>query len=65
MKLNCGLKAYKRHLRKTEWHPWFAWHPVEVRAFDCRWLEWVERKGEFVDCGLDSWWQFEYRLITP
>jgi hypothetical protein len=29
---------------KTEWHNWFAWHPVKVGVEDCRWLETVRRK---------------------
>lgn len=58
MKLNCR----KRGKRLDIWHRWFAWTPVEVAHGDCRWLEWVERKGEhFGGMGAD-WWQWEYRL---
>lgn len=38
-----------------DWHPWFAWYPVDVDVYEVRdirrgktrykvWLRWVERK---------------------
>lgn len=32
--------------RRTDWHRWFAWHPVETSSGTV-WLEYVERM--FVD----------------
>lgn len=49
MKFNCGLtdEEIKEKLSPTlcNWHKWFAWFPVRVGHMDCRWLEYVERKG--------------------
>jgi hypothetical protein len=28
-----------------DWHPYFAWHPVDVGDYVV-WLEWVERRKE-------------------
>jgi hypothetical protein len=59
MKFDCG-PAYE----KKVWHKWFAWHPVRLGSHDCRWLETLERKGEF-HCGFGAtYWIFEYRPLT-
>lgn len=47
MKLECGKRAAARYARLTDWHDWFAWRPVKVGNYECRWLETVERKCEF------------------
>lgn len=52
MKWDCGKKKRERE----QWHRWFAWYPVRLADNDCRWLEYVERKGE-----LDDGWWWEYR----
>lgn len=58
MKFDCDKWKYK-----LEWHRWFAWYPVKVADRDCRWLEYVERKGTLY-AGFDgSYWGWEYRLI--
>ena len=53
MKFNCGpTHEEKQELRKIEeaklkeWHPFFAVTPKRVGSYDCRFLEWIERKGE-------------------
>lgn len=61
MRFNCGAGWRERRAKKEEWHPWFAWRPVQVDDYDCRWLETVQRKGKFVDYGSDSYWHWEYR----
>ena len=38
----------------TTWHRWFAWHPVRVGHKDCRWLEYVERKGRCPNLSYDD-----------
>ena len=47
MKFNCG-KAEDKNLnhkdRLKKWHSHFAWWPVTVGDYDCRWLEFVERR---------------------
>jgi hypothetical protein len=64
MKFNCSrpIDLYMARVdRLLEWHPWFAWRPVRVDSGDCRWLEWVERRGNFwAACG-ESWWTWKYR----
>lgn len=89
MKFSCGLtKAEKERRRETarvvkhkylsDWHPKFAWLPIRVGDFDCRWLEYVERKGKFwkittwegrmaaASIGYpSSGWNWEYRPMPP
>lgn len=56
MKFNCD-----KWKCKLEWHRWFAWYPVKIAENDCRWLEYVERKGSIM-AGFDSgYWIWEYR----
>lgn len=38
----------KERIRLEEWHPWFAWKPVRLEGRDCRWLEWVQRRGKYI-----------------
>lgn len=56
--------AAKREFRLTNWHPHFAWWPVNVGGNDWRWLEVVERKLEFVG-GADGVYTFaSYRATA-
>lgn len=71
MKLNCGPtpKEVKRAAIDywCDWQTWFAWYPVRVGSCDCRWLEKVERKAEFVYRGMFFHWvpaSFVYRAIA-
>jgi hypothetical protein len=43
-----------------EWHPWFAWRPVETECNTWVWLERVMRRHVFD--GYDCHW--EYQLPT-
>jgi len=56
MKLNCGPSAEQRRQAARDyycrWHRWFAWFPVRVAQDDCRWLEVVERKADYLCGGL-------------
>ena len=63
MKFNCGRTWEEKRKAKEKWHKWFAWYPVNFGSNNCRWLETIERKGEYrlmtlVECG----WVYEYRL---
>lgn len=63
MKFDCGETWSEKKERLGKWHRHFAWWPVSITSHDCRWLEFVERKGElfcfYDDCG----WAWEYRAI--
>ena len=62
-----------RKRRLTDWHPWFAWRPVQAGEHKA-WLEWVERRLSFkpdqpwwtpsMSQVVLSLWDREYRL-TP
>jgi hypothetical protein len=46
----------------TQWHPWWAWHPVSVRTlrgFRTVWLETVERRAVYTG------WDVEYEYSLP
>lgn len=43
------MKWTVKHKNLNIWHPWFAWHPVQVEPQEAnitkwRWLEWVDRR---------------------
>lgn len=42
----------------TEWHRWFAWHPVRADS-QIVWLEWVQRRVYYWADG----WQYEYHTV--
>lgn len=57
--------------RLTNWHRWFAWHPVKVNELNDQttvWLEFVHRKGDrwywynFLSNEKD-FWIWEYRFL--
>lgn len=48
MKFNCGKTWKEKKADIEQWHLHFAWFPVRVGHRDCRWLEWVMRKGTWV-----------------
>ena len=50
MKFNCGKRTYAQRKKARQkalkhWHKWFAWYPVRLGEHDCRWLEFVQRRG--------------------
>lgn len=65
MKFNCGepyhLRYAKKVQKKLDWHRKFAWWPVRVGQYDCRWLEFVERKGRIGASWGGVVWEYEYR----
>ena len=40
----------------TQWHRWFAWHPVELVDKRVAWLEYVERK-------FNGYFDWDYRAL--
>lgn len=58
MQIDCGRRAKQRFDRLSQWHDWFAWRPVKVGDYECRWLEVVERKCEWLGA-----WDGEYKFV--
>lgn len=61
MKFNCGPSWYEKHLAKEQWHDFFPLWPRRVGDGDCRWLEYIERKGDYRTCWASGGWSWEYR----
>lgn len=67
MKLDCGPTAEEKleakEFRLKNWHKFFALIPRRIgESHECRWLEFIERKGQYV-CGYGGcWWEWEYRV---
>ena len=61
MRFDCGETYQEQEARLTQWHRWFAWYPVHVGPHDCRWLEFVERRMEYVGSYAGGCWVKEYR----
>ena len=61
----------RKQKTQTEWHPWFAWHPVMV-GDGWVWLETVQRRGHWEPnphYGMmpyvsepEEYWEWEYKL---
>lgn len=61
MRFDCGMTAAEHSAAKEKWHRFFAVWPRRVGPHDCRWMEWIERKGTLCYGGYDMWWRWEYR----
>ena len=62
MKFQCGKWRANRRLRRSQWHWWFAWYPVKIGRYDCRWLEFIERRRPWNSVWYE-WGPMEYRAI--
>ena len=70
MKFDRGPTWKEKCAARKEWHRWFALFPRRVGSHDCRWCEYIERKGETYM----GWiapspvevekWRYEYRAIS-
>lgn len=71
MRLSCGLTRQEAEEEftnyVTKWHKVFAIWPRRVGKKDCRWLEYIERKGSLEKSygfySIDYKWVYEYRAI--
>ncbi len=45
MKFNCGPTRKEKREAKEAWHKIFAFLPHRINSHDCRWFEYIERKG--------------------
>ena len=61
MKFNCGRTWDEKKKYLEDWHPHVAWWPGRVGSHDCRWLEWVLRKGRWRPAYYLSCWKWEHR----
>lgn len=48
--------------KDDRYHNWFAWHPVKIGDVYV-WLETVRRSRRWVDCGLESFYAYDYEVI--
>jgi hypothetical protein len=65
MKFNCGETWDETVARLGKWHRWFAWHPVRIGPHDCRWLEYVWRRGDRHGSWDGTWWEWQYNDAQP
>lgn len=63
MKFDCGLTLEEEYDLLKQWHKHFCWLPVRIAHRDCRWLEFVERKGTYKGMSFRTFWEWEYRSI--
>lgn len=49
--------------RRRNWHPWFAWRPVQIEPGHCRWLEIIERREVYNDTPFGGFLSWDYRPI--
>ncbi len=63
MKFDCGEDWEHKHKRLSAWHSHFVWFPVRVGNHDCRWLEVIERKGNYSGYGGDWWWEYRIPVV--
>ena len=62
MKFNCVSKTDLEWVDKMEnWHDFFALVPRRVASHECRWLEIIQRKGNWKWATYASGWKYEYR----
>ena len=55
MKFNCDYfndlivkRSIKKRNKYAEWHEYFAWFPIYIKHNDCRWLEKVYRRSDWL-----------------
>lgn len=63
MKYDCGKEQDEIDSELSDWHRVFALFPKKVAPHDCRWLEFIERKGVKVGHWEGVYWKWEYRAI--
>lgn len=63
MKWDCGETWDEYKTRMWQWHRRFLLRPRRVSDHDCRWLEYVERRGIYRSGYVDSSWEWEYRAL--
>ncbi len=63
MKFNCGHWPDKKK-RLENWHRFFAIFPRKVDAYDCRFLETIERSGRHYITPYSSGWHWQYRSVN-
>ena len=66
MRFNCGPTVSEEIAATEEWHRFFVVWPRRMGTTrECRWLEWVERKGKFeTDMISIGYWVWEFRPLV-
>ncbi len=63
--MNRRAAAEAHYAKMTNWHPVFAWWPTWVAEGDCRWMEVIERKCEYIGA-YDGTYRFDsFRAPHP
>jgi hypothetical protein len=67
MKLNCGPNRYQKaadeRYRLSNWHKFFCLLPRRITGTnECRWLEYIERRGDYHTSWGGSGWEWVYRV---
>jgi hypothetical protein len=65
MKFDCGETWQEKEARLGKWHRWFAWRPVYLGPHDCRWLEFIWRRGDRCASWYETWWNWQYNDVQP
>lgn len=60
MKINCGMSYRAKLIYWSKWHRFFAIWPRRVGEYDCRWLEFIERRDKTHYGYMHNW---EYRSL--
>lgn len=65
MRFDCGPTAADKYRAKLRWHKFFCLFPRRMTNLnrDCRWLEYIERRGTEKMCGWDIHIDWEYRPL--
>lgn len=50
------MRWHRKYADMTEWHDWFAWHPVILVSRERVWLEVVHRRS--VSTMMGAFWEY-------
>lgn len=64
MKFDCGETKEEKYARLSQWHKHLCILPIQLKNHDCRWFEYILRKGTFHGASYaneSGWWKWEYK----
>ena len=62
MKFDCGETWQEKHKRLSDWHRWFAWHPVKL-FFRLSIRDWSDSQPSWVKISYESDYVLAYRWV--